>query len=308
MPTITGTAVLDKAAIILQDSAGVRWNKSTEMIGWLDDGQREIVLLKPEASIRNEAITLTASESKQSIPTGGIQFMKLTRNMGANGTTAGMPIRQVDQEVLDSVSPGWHSAVNTSGVIKGFSFDPRDPKHFYVSPRAGASAWTVEAVFSANPSSVLVPGVSLSSSTDKFSSTAHGLSDGDRVCFSTIGAAVATSGHSIAIDTTYFVVNKTTNDFQISATLGGSPVLFDTGGTVTYVGLISIDDIYANALIDYVLYRAYSKEADFAANAQIAAAHYAAMAGSLGVKSNNENLRNPNRNRQPSNPNVPVSA
>ena len=35
-----------------------------------------------------------------------------------------------------------------------------------------------------------------------------------------------------------------------------------------------IDDIYANAVIDYVLYRAYMKDAEFAGNQQRASAHY----------------------------------
>jgi hypothetical protein len=35
-----------------------------------------------------------------------------------------------------------------------------------------------------------------------------------------------------------------------------------------------IDDIYANAVIDYALYRAYMKDAEFAGNQQRASAHY----------------------------------
>ena len=35
-----------------------------------------------------------------------------------------------------------------------------------------------------------------------------------------------------------------------------------------------VDDVYANALIDYVLYRAYMKDAEFAGNQQRASGHY----------------------------------
>lgn len=47
--------------------------------------------------------------------------------------------------------------------------------------------------------------------------------------------------------------------------------------------VIRVDDSYANALIDYVLYRAYSKDAEYAANAQRAALHYQAFQNALGT-------------------------
>jgi len=47
--------------------------------------------------------------------------------------------------------------------------------------------------------------------------------------------------------------------------------------------VIRIDDSYFNALLDYVLYRAYSKDADYASNAQRAVAHYQAFQSALGV-------------------------
>jgi len=47
---------------------------------------------------------------------------------------------------------------------------------------------------------------------------------------------------------------------------------------------INIDDNYANVMLDYMLYRAYTKDAEYAANAQRATGHYQAMQASLGVK------------------------
>jgi hypothetical protein len=47
--------------------------------------------------------------------------------------------------------------------------------------------------------------------------------------------------------------------------------------------VIRIDDSYFNALLDYVLYRAYSKDAEYASNAQRAVAHYQAFQNALGV-------------------------
>jgi hypothetical protein len=57
------------------------------------------------------------------------------------------------------------------------------------------------------------------------------------------------------------------------------------GSTFTAVsGDLSVPDLHANALIDYVLYRAYTKDAEYAGNAERATAHYQAFANSLGVE------------------------
>lgn len=50
------------------------------------------------------------------------------------------------------------------------------------------------------------------------------------------------------------------------------------------VGNISVPDIFENALIDYILYRAWSKDSEFAENERLAAMHYAAFANALGIE------------------------
>ena len=230
MATITGASVITKAATLIQDATGIRWPR-TELLDWLNDGQREVVLLKPEACVTNAAVMLTANQTKQSIPANGIALIDITRNMGAAGLTAGNAIRIVSREVLDAQMPTWHSDANTLGMVVHYMCDPRDQKNYYVYPKAPATAWYVEAVLSTSP------------------------------------------------------VN--TND---SSTV------------------IGIDDIYANALLDYVLYRAYSKDATYAQNAQLAIAHYQAFSGSLGVKSQIELSHNPNLSAGAMNPNVAGAA
>jgi hypothetical protein len=49
--------------------------------------------------------------------------------------------------------------------------------------------------------------------------------------------------------------------------------------------LIRIVDSFANAILDYMLYRAYSKDAEYTGNAQRAVMHREAMLASLGVAS-----------------------
>lgn len=51
---------------------------------------------------------------------------------------------------------------------------------------------------------------------------------------------------------------------------------------------VSVDDIYQDALLDYVLYRAFSKDAEYAADPARAAARYASFAAALGSKAAHE--------------------
>ena len=62
------------------------------------------------------------------------------------------------------------------------------------------------------------------------------------------------------------------------------------------IGRIAIDipDIYANAIMNYVLYMAYMKDADFAANAQRAATHYQIFTSTVMGKSNTDEATSPN--------------
>ena len=52
------------------------------------------------------------------------------------------------------------------------------------------------------------------------------------------------------------------------------------------VGSIGVPDIYTNALQDYILYRAYTKDTEYAGNAARAQAHYQAFVNALTVEAN----------------------
>lgn len=54
-------------------------------------------------------------------------------------------------------------------------------------------------------------------------------------------------------------------------------------GNLATAEVIRIDDTFANALLDYILFRAYTKDAEQASNAARAVAHYQAFQNSLGV-------------------------
>ena len=60
---------------------------------------------------------------------------------------------------------------------------------------------------------------------------------------------------------------------------------------------ISVDDIYANAIIDYVLYRSYMKDAEYAGNAQRAQNHYQLFTASIGQGGQSAMLLDPNNDQ-----------
>lgn len=64
-----------------------------------------------------------------------------------------------------------------------------------------------------------LPTVTATASTDKVSSSAHGLANGDSVIFTAL-----TGGAPLAVGVPYFVVNKGTNDFEVSLTKGGTKI------------------------------------------------------------------------------------
>jgi len=57
------------------------------------------------------------------------------------------------------------------------------------------------------------------------------------------------------------------------------------GLTYTSVtGNLGLPDIYGNVVVDYILYRAYTKDSEYAGNAQRAAAYYSSFANALGIE------------------------
>jgi hypothetical protein len=197
------SALLQRVQDILQDTTGVRWPE-VELIRYLNDAQREVVLHKPDASSDTRTVKLVAG-TRQTIPSDGLRLLEVIRNMGTTGTAPGRAVSLVGRGVLDAQRRGWHAEAQSTS-IDHYVFDPRDPKTYYVYPPATSTAH-IEVMVSVTPPDVI------------------------------------------------------------------------TGSST-----IGLPGIYANVLIDYILYRAYSKDADFAANLERAMVHYQAFAGSLGLK------------------------
>ena len=226
MGTLTGTNLIDRARFTLQDSSGVRWTDA-ELLTYINDAQREIVNFRPEATATHANVLLAAG-TEQTLPSGGLRLIKVTRNMSGSAAdaTGAKSIRIVEEDLLNSIEPDWHDPTVTGAsahgsVIKNYIFDSDDPKKFYVYPgvKSGSSAY-VELVYSKLP----------------------------------------------------------TDLSSVSST-------------------IDIEDIYGNAILNFVLYRSYQKDAEYAGNQQRAGTHYQLFLNSVGSGGNADLLLDPNTDR-----------
>ena len=66
MATIKVIDVIDRAEEILQDVSNVRWTQQS-LLNYLNDGQREIVVFRPDASTVNASFTLASSAGSNTI-------------------------------------------------------------------------------------------------------------------------------------------------------------------------------------------------------------------------------------------------
>jgi hypothetical protein len=156
----TAQEVVNMAKATLQESGtGTFWTE-TELLGYLNDGQREIVSLKPDANTVR-ALPQLAAGTRQTLPAGSICLVALPRNMSLGdewddenvwddtrtwtdsqteptGLIGGTAILKISRKVLDVVLPNWHKA-EPSKVVEFYCFDERDPKTFYVYPPQPAS-------------------------------------------------------------------------------------------------------------------------------------------------------------------------
>lgn len=206
---IAAQSIIRRVVETLQDNTSVRWPVN-ELVRYMNDGQREIVVYRPDAMVTNTTLTLVAG-SKQSLPSNGTKLIEVIRNNTASSKRA---VRLVNREILDAQAPNWHNIAGVAEVLH-FMYDARDPKVFYVYPPALNTA-ALDIVYSALPTDITEP------------------ADG----------------------ATYAAVT----------------------------GNISVPDIYGNVLQDYILYRAYTKDSEYAGNAGRATAHYTAFANALGIE------------------------
>ncbi len=128
---------------------------------FINDAQRIIAMLRPDAKSVTENISLALNTSKQTIPAGRTRLLQLIRNMGTGGATPGKGIRgPIRHEAMDAIKPDWHTTGSTTGVTEYVYNELTNPKAFYVYPHQTAT-WYVEGVFGGVPTAVAADGDSI---------------------------------------------------------------------------------------------------------------------------------------------------
>lgn len=152
MGTILASTIINKASVVLHDRKNVRWSVE-ELLGYLNEGQRAILIYKSNAYVVSRSVQLVAG-TKQTMPDDAVQLFDIPRNMGANGTTPGRAIRIAKREMLDAQVPDWHSA-DASAQVQHFTYEEASPRVFYVyPPQPTVAPGYVEMVFGAMPPNI----------------------------------------------------------------------------------------------------------------------------------------------------------
>ena len=144
MGTLTGQNIVDRVRRVIQDTTngGTRW-KDAELLDWVNDAQREIVLVKPNSNAVTADVTMAAG-TKQSLPPTGLQLLAVIRNTG------GAAIRRVERAILDAENPDWHTETPNNTAVH-YIFDEDDAETFYLYPPQEGTPGSVELVYSAAP-------------------------------------------------------------------------------------------------------------------------------------------------------------
>ena len=204
---IPAKSIIRRVVETLQDPTSIRW-PVPELVRYLNDGQREIKLHRPDTVRQTGDIALVPG-SRQTLPSNADKLIEIWHNKASKRA-----VQMVDRRILDDQTPGWHALPGSADILH-YTYDPRVPTEFFVYPPASGGNSLVGA-FSVNPTDIAEP------------------ADGSL----------------------YTAVT----------------------------GEIAVIDSLANCLQDYVLYRAYTKDSEYAGNGARAQGHYSAFANALGIE------------------------
>lgn len=221
---VLASTIIDKAAKQLVDINNIKWTRA-ELLAWLNDGMRQIVMMQPSASSTTSSKLLSPG-TRQTLPAGAWLLMQVYRNMGTTGDVPGRAIRVISRELLDGFNPNWHSELPRAEV-KNYIYDVQDQLAFFVYPPNTGTQY-IELNYSVQPANLTLESQA-----------------------------------------------------------------------------IPLFDIFQSPLVDYILYRACSKNVDYAPGVQVAQSYLATFTAAIQGKSQAEAVNDPVNVLTPRNPAVP---
>ncbi len=125
------SAILSRVWDDLHDEEGIRFT-TENLLAWLSDAQRAIVLLRPDAGAVTKVVTLLAGATQQMLPANGVRFLGVLRNIKADGKS-GRAVMLTTLEALNAGAPLWHVGGLSPEVFE-YAPDENTPTIFWVSP------------------------------------------------------------------------------------------------------------------------------------------------------------------------------
>lgn len=200
--------LVQRAQTILQDANGTRWDEA-ELLGWFNDGRRELSVYRPTEFARRTAVVLEAG-TLQRLPVGAFLLLRVAANLRSTSPRiAGRVVTQVERRILDAMHPGWEDTevFPEAAEVRHYCYDDNEPLAFSVFP-----------------------------------------------------------------------ANDGTGQVELLA-------CFEPGTATSVDTATGVRDVFNNALLDYMLYRAFDKDSDHPGNAERSAKHYAAFTAAIGASS-----------------------
>lgn len=146
---VLASTIIARVRRQLVDEKSIQHWSDTELLGWISDGQRAIMIASPSLNEVTQSLKLDAG-TRQTLPAGAHILLSIKRNMGTDGLTPGRAIRVVAREVLDTMNPDWHSAPKVA-TVENYVYDPEQQVSFYVYPPSNGNGY-IEASFAKIPS------------------------------------------------------------------------------------------------------------------------------------------------------------
>lgn len=98
-----------------------------------------------------------------------------------------------------------------------------------------------------------------------------------------------------------YVYPQPTTATDIQVCYSKAPIAVDIADFETDTTVIGVDDSYVSALVDFILHRAYSKDADYASDPERSMRHYNAFMASISQKTQVDSMNNPISRAMPRN-------
>lgn len=146
---MTPQDIITSSRYVLNDTATPYRQSDTELLGYVNDGIREVSAIIPEQFIAVGDHVCTASQSEQNFSASVAQ--SILRVINIKGSTALTPF---DMATMDTFKPGWKS--DTPAVATQWAQYPGDSLRFFVYPPAPATTQTLSVLYVKVPTPLLI--------------------------------------------------------------------------------------------------------------------------------------------------------